>query len=309
MVSYSFSSESFDMEKSKSTVEDSVEDSGTEKPMSEDSVSNTSHSDADSTMEDAESEEISEPEDEEEDKNEEVEEDDDEPAEEYERYWQYTVVQRDSRAYTPPSNYRRVLGIFTDREKALERMTQRIDQLKINGMWGKFFHIVPLSNDADGVYGKILESASCGSVEVSIEKEWVKRAVSGSGRSARKTPMTKTKKKHPQNVFIVLVQQKDLKTGTLIKSDVHPKSFLSVNNANRHAAQVWKLASMSEKEIQHENLSEGSIFNSPERFAPAYLGELEVNGELFHRDFVIYRGEEKIKVILSVRKLEVVHQD
>ncbi|KAL1986181.1 hypothetical protein VTN96DRAFT_6833 [Rasamsonia emersonii] len=263
IMPYSFPPASFDMHESES----SVEDSSPEEPMSENSDDDDSDADCyDADMEDTESEETSEGKEE-------------EGGVEYERYWQYAVVQLDSRPYTPQSNFRK----------------SPWDLYRPAEGYGKN---VPENRPAPNEW--LIESAQCGSVEVSVEKEWVTRAVSD------KSP-GKTAKKHLQGVFIVLVQQKDLKTGTLIRSDVHPKSFLSVNDANRHAGQVWRLASMSEEEIQQENLSQGGIFDSPVKFAPGYLGELEVDGKLFQKTFLIQKGEQKIQVTMSIQKLEVIH--
>jgi hypothetical protein len=299
-ASYSFS---FAMDRSESIFGNEFTSGQTapDEPMSDDSASETEHSDTDSEMEDAESEEVSASE------GEEEEEEEGEEAEEYETYWQYKVVQLDSRPYTPETNFRKILGIFTDKEKAMERVSERMEELKVNNMWGAFGHVVPLSNADGSRYGEIIESPACGSVEVSVEKEWVQQKVSE--RHTQSATMVKKSQPPPRSVFIVLVQQKDLKTGTLIKSDVHPKSFLSLNDANRHAAQVWKLASMSEEEIRRENLSDGTIFDSPFKFAPGYLGELEANGKLFHKDFFIFKGDERIQVTISVQELEIVHPD
>ncbi|KAL2219616.1 hypothetical protein M432DRAFT_639198 [Thermoascus aurantiacus ATCC 26904] len=151
----------------------------------------------------------------------------------------------------------------------------------------------------EGLRGQIVDSPGYGEVEVSIEKELVE----GAAPPERVEP---TNSWLPRSLYLVLVDTKDLETGA-VSTNVHEKIFTTPALANRHAADVWRLAQLSEEEVQQRNLRNGTVINAPEGWAMKMLDELETEGRLFCEKVQLPAGKDgkKQEVTIKVCKYEV----
>lgn len=184
----------------------------------------------------------------------------------------YSVVQNDNRSQGTQGW--RVLGTYVDKNRAIRRLLRRVQHLQ-KQTGGDQYEITSIFGP-EGLRGQIVDSPGYGEVEVSIEKELVE----GAAPPERVEP---TNLWLPRSLYLVLVDTKDLETGA-VSTNVHEKILTTPALANRHAADVWRLAQLSEEEVQQRNLRNGTVINAPEGWAMKMLDELETEGEVVLRE-------------------------
>lgn len=167
-------------------------------------------------------------------------------------------------------------------------MLRRIEHLQ-RQTGGDEFEITSIFGP-EGLRGQVVDSAGYGAVEGAVASERV----------------DPTNTWLPRSLYLVIVETRDLEIGA-IRADVHEKVFTTLALANRHAAEVWRIAQLEGNEIQQRNLRNGTIINAPEGWAMKMLDELEVEGRLFFEklQLPLGQGPKKEEVTIKVCKHEV----